>query len=113
MEQTHGEPEGEPRPLDLRRGLHQLSRGLVAYGVIGLVVAALAFGALVWVNGRIGGLRTEVTTTIGQIAVTTGDTATALTRCVRRPRRPSARPSARPRTRCRRCRTGSMACRTA
>jgi hypothetical protein len=79
MDQTHAEPEGQPRPIDLRRGLHQLSRGLVAYGVIGIVVAALAFGALVWVNGRIGGLRTEVTTTISQIAVTTGHTATALT----------------------------------
>ena len=107
------EPAGEPRPVDLRRGLRQLSRGLVAYGVIGIVVAAIAFGALVWVNGRIGGLRTEVTTTIGQIAVTTGHTATALTDASDDRRRRSAPRSDRPRTRCRRCRTGSMACRTA
>ena len=68
----------ETKPLDLRRGLHKLSRGLIAYGVVGLVVAAIAFGALFWVNGRIGNLRTEVTTTISQIAVTTADTASAL-----------------------------------
>ena len=89
MVQSPGQPAGELQPLDLRRGLHRLSRGLVAYGVIGIVKRVtwwpqlmmgftFGFGALVWVNGRIGGLRTEVTTTIGQIAVTTGDTATAL-----------------------------------
>ena len=47
---------GAPAPVvpDLRAGLGRLSRGLIAYGVIGLVVAAIGFGALVWVNGRIG-----------------------------------------------------------
>jgi len=63
---------------DLRRGLSRLSRGLIAYGVIGLVVAAIAFGALVWVNGRISSLRTEVDTTIARLATTTERTATAL-----------------------------------
>jgi hypothetical protein len=78
MEHTHGEPEGAPQPLDLRRGLQQLSRGLVIYGVIGIVMAAIAFGALIWVNGRIGGLRSEVETTIGQLATTTANTSDAL-----------------------------------
>ena len=49
---------GEPRrrgrpPLDLRGGLHRLSRGLIAYGIIGLIVCIVGLGALVWVNGRI------------------------------------------------------------
>ncbi len=78
MVQTPGRPAGQPQPIDLRRGLHQLSRGLIAYGIVALIVAAIAFGALVWVNVRIGNLRTEVTTTIGKLAVTTADTSTAL-----------------------------------
>jgi hypothetical protein len=56
------------RPFDLRGGLHRLSRGLVAYGILGLVVAAIGFGALVWVNGRVSNLRAEVDTTLGQRA---------------------------------------------
>ena len=56
------------RPFDLRGGLHRLSRGLVAYGILGLVVAAIGFGALVWVNGRVTNLRAEVDTTLGQRA---------------------------------------------
>jgi hypothetical protein len=55
-------------PFDLRGGLHRLSRGLVAYGILGLVVAAIGFGALVWVNGRVSNLRAEVETTLGQRA---------------------------------------------
>jgi uncharacterized small protein (DUF1192 family) len=66
------------RPLDLQGGLRRLSTGLIAYGAIGLVVAAIAFGALIWVNGRIGGLRSEVETTIAQLATTTERTTTAL-----------------------------------
>jgi len=63
---------------DLRAGLRRLSQGLIAYGAIALVVAAIAFGALIWVNGRIGNLRTEVETTITQLAATTDHTASAL-----------------------------------
>jgi hypothetical protein len=63
---------------DLRPGLRRLSGGLIAYGVIGLIVAAIAFGALVWVNGRISNLRTEVDTTIARLATTTERTAAAL-----------------------------------
>jgi uncharacterized phage infection (PIP) family protein YhgE len=66
------------RPLDLQGGLRRLSTGLIAYGAIGLVVAAIAFGALIWVNGRISGLRSEVETTIAQLATTTERTTTAL-----------------------------------
>jgi hypothetical protein len=75
---TMGETVAAPGPVDLRRGLDRLSRGLVAYGIVALVVAAIAFGALIWVNGRIGGLRDDVTTTVGLLATTTTDTSTAL-----------------------------------
>ena len=68
----------ETPPIALRGGLRRLSAGLIAYGLIGLVVAAIAFGALVWVNGRVGSLRSEVETTIAQIATTTDRTSTAL-----------------------------------
>lgn len=67
-----------PTPLDVRRGLDRLSRGLIAYGIIGLVVAAIGVGALVWVNGRVGNLRTEVETSVGQLATTIERTAKAL-----------------------------------
>ncbi len=71
----------ESRPLDLRGlrdGLGRLSRGLIAYGVIGLVVAAIGFGALVWVNGRVSNVRAEAETTVGQLATTMDRTATLL-----------------------------------
>ena len=56
----------------LRGGLHRLSQGLIAYGILGLVVAAIGFGALVWVNGRVSDLRGEVATTLRQEAATMG-----------------------------------------
>jgi len=60
----------EPRPLGLPDGLHRLSRGLIAYGIIGLVVAAIGFGAMVWVNGRIGHVRGEAEVTVARLATT-------------------------------------------
>jgi hypothetical protein len=50
--------------------LRGLGRGLVAYGVIGLLVAAIGFGAMVWVNGRISDVRAEARTTVAQLAGT-------------------------------------------
>ena len=61
---------GESRPLGLRGGLHRLSRGLIAYGIIGLVVAAIGFGAMVWVNGRIGQIRDAAEGTVARLATT-------------------------------------------
>jgi hypothetical protein len=61
---------GESRPFGLRGGLRRLSQGLIAYGIIGLVVAAIGFGALVWVDGRVTHLRAEVETTLVQRATT-------------------------------------------
>ena len=60
----------ESRDLRLRVGLRSLSRGLIAYGIIGLIVAAIGFGAMVWVNGRIGSLRGEAEATVTRLATT-------------------------------------------
>jgi hypothetical protein len=54
----------------LRGGLRLLGRGLIAYGIVGLVVAAIGFGALVWVNGRVSILRGDVAATLSQEANT-------------------------------------------
>jgi hypothetical protein len=64
--------------LDLRRALGQLSRGLIAYGIVGLAVASIGVGALVWVNGRVGSMRSEVETSVGQLSTTIERTAKAL-----------------------------------
>ena len=60
----------ESRPLGLRGGLRRVSRGLIAYGIIGLIVAAIGFSAMVWVNGRISNLRGEAEATVARLATT-------------------------------------------
>lgn len=60
----------ESRPLGLRGPVRRLSRGLIAYGIIGLVVSAIGFGAMVWVNGRISHLRSEAEVTVARAATT-------------------------------------------
>jgi hypothetical protein len=52
--------------LGLRGGLRRLSTGLIAYGLLGMAVAAVGFGGLVWVDGRVSALRGEVETTLRQ-----------------------------------------------
>ena len=47
-----------------------LSRGLIAYGLVGLIVAAVGLGATVWVNGRISTLRGDAEATVAQAANT-------------------------------------------
>lgn len=68
----------EAPPLGLGQGLLRLSRGLIAYGVVGLVVAAIGLGALLWVNGRVGSLQSEAATTVARLATTTEQTSEAL-----------------------------------
>jgi hypothetical protein len=58
------------QPPRLRGGLRRLGTGLIAYGVIGLVVATIGFGALVLVNGRFSSIRDEVNATLVQRATT-------------------------------------------
>ena len=77
---TGTQPTGT-RPPDLgdvRDGLGRLSRGLIIYGLVGLVVAMIGFGALVWVNGRISSLGERVNVTVEELATTMERTATVL-----------------------------------
>lgn len=60
----------ESRPFHLRRGLGRLSRALIAYGIIGLLVTAIGFGALVWANARVSRLRGETEATVARLAST-------------------------------------------
>jgi hypothetical protein len=66
------------RPIGPGGGLRQLSRGLIAYGIIGLVVAAIGFSAMIWVNGRIDHVRGDAEVTVARLATTVGLTATVL-----------------------------------
>ena len=73
------QPETQPPELrDMREGLGRLSRGLIVYGLIGIVVAAIGFGALVWVNGRLSSLGDKVEVTVGELATTMEHTAAVL-----------------------------------
>ena len=57
-------------PLGLRGGLRRLGTGLIAYGLIGLVVAATGLGGLVWVDSRFAAIRHEVDAALVQRATT-------------------------------------------
>jgi hypothetical protein len=58
--------------------LRRLSQGLIAYGLVGLVVAAIGFGATVWVNGRISTLRADAEASVARAATTMELAATVL-----------------------------------
>jgi hypothetical protein len=62
--------DAESRPVRLQGGLRWLSRGLIAYGIVGLVVTAIGFGALVWANNRVSDLRGEAEATVARLAST-------------------------------------------
>lgn len=47
-----------------------LSRGLIAYGLVGLVVATIGIGATIWANGRIAELRSDALLTVTRVANT-------------------------------------------
>lgn len=68
----------EPHPIGLREGLHRLSTGLIVYGLIGILVAVIGLGALVWANGRIASLSDRVNTSVEQLATTMDRTADVL-----------------------------------
>jgi len=68
---------GEPALID-RSDWSRLSRGLIGYGLVALAVALLWVGALLWVNGRVTGLRDEVRTTAPRLTSTAELTAKAL-----------------------------------
>jgi hypothetical protein len=60
----------EHRPVGLRGSLNRLSRALIAYGIVGLVVSAIGLGSTVWVNGRISDARTDGEVTDARFAST-------------------------------------------
>ena len=70
-------PVGEAVP-DLRGGLGLLSRGLIAYGVIGLIVAVLGLALLLYANTRIDAAGDRVETSVAQLTTTLDATAQAL-----------------------------------
>jgi hypothetical protein len=70
-------PAGGAVP-DLRGGLRRLSRGLVAYGVIGLIVAAIGLALLLYANTRIDAAGDRVEASVGQLTTTLDRTAQAL-----------------------------------
>lgn len=59
-------------------GLRRLSQGLIGYGLIGIIVATIGFGAMVWVNGRINSLRADAEVTVARASTTMELTATVL-----------------------------------
>lgn len=67
-----------PRPLGLRGGLRRLSTGLIAYGLIGLVVALLGLIALAWAGGRVSAVADSVDVEVEQMTVTLDRTADSL-----------------------------------
>jgi len=68
----------EHHPIGLRAGLQRLSTGLIVYGLIGILVAIIGLGALVWANGRIATLSDRVSTSVTQLATTMDRTAAVL-----------------------------------
>jgi hypothetical protein len=71
-------PLSDTRPIPLRGGLGRVAQGLIAYGIIGLIVAAVCLIALIWVNGRVGALRAEAEMSVGQLSTSMERTAKAL-----------------------------------
>lgn len=75
-------PAGGPDLADptpgIRGGLGRLSTGLIAYGVVGLIVCAIGLGAIVWINGRVDALADRVDTSVESLATTIERTAQAL-----------------------------------
>jgi hypothetical protein len=80
-------PDGTPpaaplpaaRPLGLREGLRRLSRGLLAYGTIGLIITLVGLVAMLWVGGRLGTMADRVGSQIDSVATTLEKSGTALT----------------------------------
>jgi hypothetical protein len=70
-------PDREAVP-DLRGGLRRLSRGLIAYGVIGLIVAVIGLALLLYANTRIDAAGDRVEASVGQLTTTLDKTAQAL-----------------------------------
>lgn len=64
--------------MTLTAGLRRASTGLLIYGVVGLLVAALGLVALAWVGGRVGGLAERTASQVEELALTLESSAQAL-----------------------------------
>ncbi len=62
----------------LRVAADRLSRGLIAYGIVGLLVALLGLGTLLWTAGAVGGFNDRVADESEQLGATLRGTARAL-----------------------------------
>lgn len=72
-------PPSDPAPpLPLRRGLRRLSSGLIAYGLLGLMLAVVGGFALLWVGGRISGIADRTGKQVDSIVATLDETAVVL-----------------------------------
>ena len=69
---------GAPGVLGPSGAVRRLSQGLIAYGIVGLVVATIGFGAMVWVNDRISTLRADAEASVARAATTMDLAATVL-----------------------------------
>ena len=67
-----------PAPASVRAVLPRLANGLIAYGVIGIILAIVATLALVWAGGRFASLGGRIETQVASIADTLDSTAAVL-----------------------------------
>ena len=56
----------------------RLGQALIAYGLVGVFVSTIGFGAVIWVSGRISSLRAGADATVAQASTTLHLTAIAL-----------------------------------
>ena len=62
----------------LRAGLGRLGTGLIVYGIVGLLLAAMGIGALVWANSRLDSMADRVSASVDEIATALERTSVAL-----------------------------------
>jgi hypothetical protein len=67
-----------PGRTSLRAGLRRVATGLIAYGIVGLVVAVIGLGALVWVNGRMESVASSADVTVVRLTDSLDNAAVAL-----------------------------------
>ena len=63
---------------ELRRALHMLSNGLLAYGIVALMASGLGLGALVWADSRVSAVSDSVEVEVAQMTLTLDRTADTL-----------------------------------
>jgi hypothetical protein len=72
-------PATAPSPdATLRHGLRRFSTGLIVYGVIGLLFAAIGLVLLLYVGGRVGALADRTSARVESVITTLDRTATVL-----------------------------------